>query len=275
MEPHLILEIVIAIVALTAMEIILGIDNIVFITILSGRLPKEQQPSARRWGLAMAMLTRIGLLFCLAGLIQMEQPLFIISELNWLPHWFRDWLIKHYTEVNSVSARDIVLLAGGLFLLYKSVHEIHERLDEPHPDDAPKPQVSFVSVIVQIAILDLVFSLDSVITAVGMVEQIWVMVTAIVIAVAVMLIFSEVIASFIERRPTIRILALSFLILIAVVLISEAVGTPINKGYVYFAMAFSLAMEFINLGVRPANSAPTDPTVTPPAPEPTESAKLD
>lgn len=151
------------------------------------------------------------------------------------------------------------MLAGGLFLLYKSVHEIHERLDEPHSEDnQQKKQVSFFSVIAQIAVLDIVFSLDSVITAVGMVDEIWIMVAAIVIAVTVMLIFSEVVANFIDRRPTIRILALSFLILIAVVLISEGLGTPINKGYVYFAMAFSLAIEFLNLSVRPINPAYLD-----------------
>lgn len=267
MEMQVVFEIATGLIALTLMEIVLGIDNIVFITILSSRLPKEQQPSARRWGLALAMFTRIALLFCLAWLVHMQEPWFSFSQQQWLPLWFRDWLIANHEEVDAVSIRDVVLLLGGLFLLYKSVHEIHERLDEPHTEAAPKKKVSFVSVIVQIAILDIIFSLDSVITAVGMVETIWVMVAAIVMAVIVMLIFSEVIAGFIDRRPTIRILALSFLILIAVVLISEAVGTPINKGYIYFAMAFSLAMEMINLGMRPINPAylethdrqPTDP----------------
>lgn len=255
-DPKLFFSVFVSIIALTAMEIVLGIDNIVFITILSGRLPEEQQPSARRWGLALAMVTRIALLFCLSFLISMDKPFFHISSLNWIPDWGREWLTEQH-HADGVSAKDLVLLAGGLFLLYKSVHEIHERLDEHHEDESrPKKKVSFMGVITQIAILDIVFSLDSVITAVGMVKHLWIMVVAIIIAVTVMLIFSEVVARFIERRPTLRMLALSFLILIAVVLISEALGTPINKGYVYFAMAFSLAIEFLNLSVRP------------PAPEP-------
>lgn len=248
-DPQVLFSVLVSIIALTAMEIVLGIDNIVFITILSGRLPREQQPAARKWGLALAMVSRIALLFCLSWLVAMDEPFFQISSLSWLPEAGRQWLSEQH-HADGVSAKDVVLLAGGLFLLYKSVHEIHERLDEPHQETQPKKNVSFMSVITQIAILDIIFSLDSVITAVGMVDRLWVMVAAIVIAVTVMLIFSEVVARFIEERPTLRILALSFLILIAVVLISEGLGTPINKGYVYFAMAFSLAIEFLNLSVR-------------------------
>lgn len=256
-DPQMLFSVVVSVIALTAMEIVLGIDNIVFISILSGRLPKSKQPAARKVGLALAMLTRIALLFCLSWLIHMDEPFVKFSNLTWLPETFRIWLVEQHHEVDGISARDVVLLAGGLFLLYKSVHEIHERLDERDEDsDEPKKQVSFLSVITQIAVLDIVFSLDSVITAVGMVEQIWIMVAAIIIAVGVMLAFSEVVADFIDKRPTIRILALSFLILIAVVLISEGFGTPINKGYVYFAMAFSLAIEFLNLKIRSVPDLP-------------------
>ncbi len=244
------MELVVALIALTAMEIVLGIDNIVFITILSSRLPKEQQARARSLGLAAAMITRVMLLFSISWVLGLTESVFSIDFLP-IPE---AWLGEHPEEILNISWRDLILLGGGLFLIWKSVHEIHLKL-EGHEEHHQGKKVGFAGVICQIAILDIVFSLDSVITAVGMVDPekpgaIWVMVTAIVIAIGVMLAFAGQVSDFVTRHPTVKMLALSFLILIGVLLVAEGTGAHFNKGYVYFAMAFSLIVEMLNLRMR-------------------------
>jgi len=248
------MEAIIALVALTAMEIVLGIDNVVFIAILTARLPPEQREKGRRLGLGLALGMRILLLFTLTWILGLTEPLFHLSALG-IPE---QWLGEH---VDAVSIRDLILLFGGLFLVWKSVHEIHVRLEGEATGHAAPKQVSFASVLLQIAVLDMVFSLDSVITAVGMAKNIWVMVTAIVLAIGVMLVFAGTISAFVERHPTLKILALSFLILIGVMLIAEGGGTHINKGYIYFAMAFAMAVEVVNIRVRANSLAPGAPGV--------------
>ena len=218
----------IALLTLTALEIVLGIDNIVFISILAGRLPEAQQARARSLGLTVAMGTRILLLLSITWIMRLTQPLFAI-----VGHDF--------------SGRDLILITGGLFLLWKSTHEIHEKLegDEGHQD--PRGRATFSSVLIQIALLDIVFSLDSVITAVGMARHVGVMIAAIVIAVGVMLIAAGGISAFVHRHPTIKMLALAFLLLIGVTLMADGLGQHIPKGYVYFAMGFSVLVESLNL----------------------------
>ena len=239
------MEPLIALVALTAMEIVLGIDNVVFIAVLAGKLPKEQQAKARTLGLAVAMLTRILLLCTLSWILSLEKPIFSLVDLG-IP---ARWLVE-FEEVNHVSVRDLIMLVGGLFLIGKSVHEIHDKL-EGHADARKTgSKASFGSVLAQIAVLDIVFSLDSVITAVGMAEKLWVMILAIVLAVGVMLVFAGTVSRFVERHPTLKMLALSFLILIGVMLVADGVGTHVNKGYIYFAMSFSLIVEALNLRMR-------------------------
>ena len=237
------MEVLIPLIALAVMEIVLGIDNIVFIAILTDRLPVSQQPLARRLGLAAAMVTRILLLCTLSAIMKFTAPVWSLSELgipaNWMP-----------TEVNEISWRDIILFAGGLFLIGKSVHEVHEKFEGDSHETLVPRKVSFGGVILQIAILDIVFSLDSVITAVGMVDKLWIMILAIILAVGVMLYFAERVSAFISRHPTLKMLALSFLILIGVMLVAEGIGTHIDKGYIYFAMAFSLLVEFLNIRMR-------------------------
>jgi predicted tellurium resistance membrane protein TerC len=220
----------IALATLTALEIVLGIDNVVFISILAGKLPPEQQQRARRIGLSLAMLMRIALLFSLAWVVGLTQPLFTIGQ--------------------DISGRDLILILGGLFLLAKSTHEIHQKLEGARGDVSARTAASFTSVIVQILLLDIVFSLDSVITAVGMADDLAVMVLAVVIAVGFMLVFADAISGFVERHPTVKILALSFLILIGVALIADGFDSHISKGYIYFAMAFSLGVEMLNLRLR-------------------------
>ena len=223
----------IALLTLTFLEIVLGIDNLVFVSILTGRLPKEQQSKARRIGLALAMLMRIALLFAISALMTLTKP------------WFE--LIGH-----AFSGKDLILLAGGLFLMWKSTTEIHHKL-EGEVEDAggtKRTGTTFGSAIVQITLLDLVFSLDSVITAVGMAQQVVVMVIAVLISVGVMIIFVNPICTFVERHPTVKMLALSFLLLIGFTLVGEACGMHIPKGYVYFAMGFSVLVEFLNLKLR-------------------------
>lgn len=234
------MEWLIALIALTAMEIVLGIDNIVFIAILTGRLPKERQVAARRLGLTLAMVTRILLLLTLTWILGLTKPLFTLSDLGLPAKWFGE-------EALEVSLRDLILLAGGLFLIGKSVHEIHVKIEGADDHQARDGQVSFTGVLVQIAVLDIIFSLDSVITAIGMAEHIWVMIVAVILAVGVMLIFAETVSRFVERHPTLKMLALSFLILIGVMLVAEGIGTHVNKGYIYFAMAFALVVEVLNL----------------------------
>jgi predicted tellurium resistance membrane protein TerC len=224
-------EIWIALATLTALEIVLGIDNVVFISILAGKLPPEQQARARRLGLGLAMFIRIGLLFSIAWIIRLTSPLFTVLE-------------------QEISGRDLILLVGGLFLLAKSTHEIHQKLEGEPGEISMRTAASFPGVIVQILLLDIVFSLDSVITAVGMVDQIAVMVAAVVIAVGFMLVFAGPISSFVERHPTVKMLALSFLLLIGFALIAEGLDQHIPKGYIYFAMAFSLGVETLNLRLR-------------------------
>jgi predicted tellurium resistance membrane protein TerC len=225
------IESLIAFLTLTSLEIVLGIDNIVFIAILTGRLPAASQAKARRIGLSLAMISRILLLLTISWIMRLQDDLFAI-----LGHGF--------------SGHDLILLSGGLFLIAKATHEIHNKLEGPDhlPGDHPgKKRVSFASVIGQIIVIDIVFSLDSVITAVGMARHVPVMIAAIVTAVGVMLIFAGSVSSFIERHPTMKMLALSFLLLIGVTLVVEGAGKHIEKGYIYFAMAFSLGVEILNI----------------------------
>jgi predicted tellurium resistance membrane protein TerC len=221
----------IALVTLTALEIVLGVDNVIFISILAGKLPKPRQPGARRLGLFLAMFMRIALLFSLTWLTRLTAPLFTAFG-----HEF--------------SGRDLILLVGGLFLIAKATYEIHDKLEGEEGHESARVAVSFAGVIVQVMLLDIVFSLDSVITAVGMANDLGVMVTAVVLAVGVMMISSGAIASFVDRHPTVKILALSFLLLIGVSLIADGLQQHISKGYIYFAMAFSVFVEMINLRVR-------------------------
>ncbi len=221
----------IGLLTLTALEIVLGIDNVVFISILAGKLPAARQKGARRTGLLLAMVSRILLLFSLTWVIGLTAPLFAV-----LGH--------------EVSGRDLVLLLGGLFLVGKSTHEIHDKLEGDTGRRSGAVAPSYASVLVQILLLDVVFSLDSVITAVGMVQQIAVMVTAVVLAVGFMMVFAEPVSRFVDRHPTVKMLALSFLLLIGVMLIADGFGHHIPKGYVYFAMAFSVFVEMLNLRVR-------------------------
>lgn len=223
-------EIWMALITLTVLEIVLGIDNIIFISIVSGRLPKEQQPRARRLGLLMAMGTRILLLLGLSWLVHLTEPLFSILG-------------------KSFSGRDLILLFGGIFLLYKATHEIHEKMegDEAEAIAAATKGSSFAKVIVTIAILDIVFSLDSVITAVGMVDEVPVMIAAIMIAVGAMMLAAERISAFVEAHPTVKMLALSFLLLIGLSLVGEGLGHHIPKPYIYFSMAFSALVEGLNI----------------------------
>jgi predicted tellurium resistance membrane protein TerC len=224
-------EIWIALVTLTILEIVLGVDNVIFISILSTRLPGPQQRPARRLGLLLAMVSRIGLLLSISWIVRLTEPLFTV-----LQHDF--------------SGRDLTLLGGGLFLLAKSTFEIHESLEGGEGHKSASVPASFASVLLQILVLDLVFSLDSVITAVGMVDEIGVMIAAIIIAVGVMVLSAEAISAFVNERPTVKILALSFLLLVGFSLVSEAFHQEIAKGYLYFAMAFSVFVELINQRVR-------------------------
>ena len=222
---------------LTALELVLGIDNIVFISILAGKLPPEQQKKARLVGLGLAMFMRVGLLFSLSWIIGLTAPLFTVVG-------------------QEISGRDLVLIAGGLFLIGKSTHEIHSKLEGDEGSGSTRIRSSFVSVIVQILLLDIVFSLDSVITAVGMVDEIWIMIAAVVVAVLFMMAFASPISNFVDRHPTVKMLALSFLLLIGVTLLAEAFDRHIPKGYIYFAMAFSVFVEMLNLRLRKSRAAP-------------------
>ena len=227
----------IALVTLTFLEIVLGVDNVIFISILSGKLPVAQQARARRLGLMGAMVTRVLLLFSLAWMIKLTKPLFTALE-------------------HPVTGRDLILIGGGLFLLAKSTFEIHERLEGEEGHGPARVAASFASVIIQIMLLDIVFSLDSVITAVGMVDQLWVMVTAVIIAVGIMMAAAEAISAFVHRHPTVKMLALSFLLLIGMSLLLDGFGQHIPKGYIYFAMGFSVFVEMINLRIRGKTVAP-------------------
>ncbi len=236
----------IALVALTAMEIVLGIDNIVFIAILSARLPQDRQKLGRRVGLLLAMVTRIGLLLTLAWILKATTPIFTFSGVAGIPEAY----FVTMREVNEISVRDLILFGGGLFLIAKSVHEIHVKLEGEEESASRSGTASLPAVVIQIGLLDLVFSFDSVITAVGMAEHIYIMVIAVILAVLVMIAFSEIVSRFVEENPTVKMLALSFLILIGVMLTAESMGTHFDKGYVYFAMGFALLVEFLNLRLQ-------------------------
>jgi predicted tellurium resistance membrane protein TerC len=223
-------QIWIALATLTFLEIVLGVDNVIFISILSGKLPPDQQPRARRLGLLGAMATRVLLLLSLAWVIRLTEPLFTIGR--------------------GFSGRDLILIGGGLFLIGKSTYEIHDRLEGEEGHGSARVAASFMSVIIQIMVLDIVFSLDSVITAVGMVDELWVMITAVLISVGIMMASAEAISAFVQKHPTVKMLALSFLLLIGMSLILEGFAHHIPKGYIYFAMGFSVFVEMINLRLR-------------------------
>jgi predicted tellurium resistance membrane protein TerC len=228
---------------LTAMEIILGIDNILFLAIIADRLPKKQQGLARQLGLGLALGTRLLLLLGLSWMMGLTAPVFRLTDLNLPADWFSP-------QTNEISLRDIILIVGGVFLIGKSTFEIHEKLEGPEHSASGRPAGQFGWILVQIAILDIVFSLDSVITAIGMAQQVWIMVVAMIIAAGVMLVFAGPIGDFAHRHPTIKMLALSFLILIGVMLVTEGFDKHIERGYIYFAMFFSLAVEMLNLRLR-------------------------
>jgi predicted tellurium resistance membrane protein TerC len=232
-------QIWVSLLTLTALEIVLGIDNIIFISILAGKLPAEQQARARKLGLSLALITRILLLCSITWLMKLTTDLFTLPVLN-----------------EGISGKDLILLVGGLFLIGKSVIEVHEKLEgaEGHANPVGRG-AQFARVIVQILLLDIVFSLDSVITAVGMADNLGVMITAVIIALVVMLAFAGAISDFVNRHPTLKMLALSFLILIGVTLVGEALGQHIPKGYIYFSMAFAFGVEMLNLRLR-AKSEP-------------------
>jgi predicted tellurium resistance membrane protein TerC len=227
----------IALATLTGLEIVLGIDNIIFISILASKLPEHKQSGARTLGLALAMISRILLLFFLTWIMRLTTPLFTV-----LGH--------------EISGRDIILIAGGLFLLAKSTLEIHDKLEGKEGRASERTPSSYAGVLIQIILLDMVFSLDSVITAIGMANQLFIMIAAVVIAVIFMLLASGRISNFVERHPTIKVLALSFLLLIGIALIGDGLGLHLPKGYIYFAMAFSVFVEMINLRVRRVPSTP-------------------
>jgi predicted tellurium resistance membrane protein TerC len=217
-----------SLVTLVALEIVLGIDNLVFIAILAGRLPAAQQSTARKAGLALALLTRLALLATLAWIVGLTEPFLHVGTFG-------------------LSWRDVIMLAGGLFLLYKATHEIHNEVEGDEEDKGPRRTTSsFASVVTQIAIIDIVFSIDSVVTAVGMADRLWVMVVAVIAAVIVMLLASDPLAHFVAANPTIKMLALSFLLLIGVMLIADGFHFHIPKGYVYFALGFSVMVELLN-----------------------------
>jgi predicted tellurium resistance membrane protein TerC len=236
-------QIWVSLLTLTVLEIILGIDNIVFISILAGKLPSEQQARARQAGLSLALITRVLLLCGLAWLVKLTRPLFEVPTFGILdgPH--------------PVSGRDLILLCGGLFLLWKSTHEIHDKLEGEDGAVTSRLTPTFISVVVQILLLDIVFSLDSVITAVGMARQLGVMIAAVIVALIFMLIFSGRISGFIHKHPTLKMLALSFLLLIGCALVAEGFHKEIPKGYIYFAMAFSVGVESLNIRLRSRQTA--------------------
>lgn len=227
-------QIWLSLLTLSALEIVLGIDNLVFIAILTGRLPLHQRALGRKVGLSLALITRLMLLATLAWIVGLTAPVFTVAG-------------------QGFSWRDLILIAGGLFLLYKATVEIHEMTE--HDAEQANPAdgavgVTFKGIVLQIAVIDIIFSLDSVITAVGMADKLWVMITAVVLAVGVMVIFSDRISDFVSKHPSLKMLALSFLMLIGVMLVAEGIGSHVEKGYVYFAMAFSLIVEVLNMRVR-------------------------
>ena len=224
-------ELAIAFLTLSVLEIVLGIDNVIFISILAGKLPPAQQPKARLIGLSLAMITRVLLLLSISWMAKLTTPLFTVFQ-------------------HSVTGRDLILILGGIFLVWKSTHEIHDKLEGEEGHSSSRVAASFSSVITQIVLLDIVFSLDSVITAVGMVNNIPVMIAAVIVAVIFMMFFAGPISGFVEQHPTVKMLALSFLLLIGVTLLADGFGQHISKGYIYFAMGFSVFVEILNLRIR-------------------------
>lgn len=235
MDSLLSVDVLISLLSLTLMEIVLGIDNIIFISILCNRLPESQQDKARTLGLLLALVMRIGLLFAISWLVGLKTPLFELFNLEF-------------------TGRDLILIAGGIFLIYKSTTEIHEKLEGPEAEEevTKKKNSTFQSVIVQIVLLDIVFSFDSILTAVGLVDNIWIMITAVVISLGIMLLAAKTISNFINQHPTVKMLALSFLLMIGMLLFVEGFGVHVPKGYVYFAIFFSLLVEFLNLKMKKA-----------------------
>lgn len=229
----------IAFATLTLLELVLGIDNVIFISILSGKLPLEQQARARYVGLSLALIMRVLLLFSLSWVMSLTNDLFTVLN-------------------RGISGRDLILLVGGLFLIAKSTHEIHGSLEGEEGHELKKVYSSFTSVIIQITLLDIVFSLDSVITAIGMVDRVAIMIAAVVVSIIAMMIFAGPIGDFVQRHPTIKMLALAFLMLIGTSLIAEGLDLHIPKGYIYFAMAFSVLVEFLNLRLRRKAKKPVD-----------------
>ncbi len=232
-------EIWVAFLTLTALELVLGIDNIIFISILVDKLPKEKQELARRIGLFLAMFMRIGLLLVLSWIVGLTEPVVTLFDLN-------------------ISGRDLILIAGGLFLIWKSTGEVHQLLEGEEGSESHKVASSFAGVIGQIIVIDLVFSLDSIITAVGMVSQVGVMIAAVVTSVGLMMLFARSIGEFVSNHPTIKMLALSFLVVVGVVLIADGFGHHVPKGYIYFAMAFSVGVEMLNIRMRKTVVKPVD-----------------
>ena len=244
-----------AFATLTGLEIVLGVDNVVFISILAGKLPVEQQAKARQYGLGLAMIMRILLLLSISWVVGLTAPLFTVLG-------------------QEISGRDLILIGGGLFLLAKSTHEMHDRLEGDEHGGTTRVAASFGAVLVQIMLLDIVFSLDSVITAIGMADELGVMIAAVIVAVGFMFVFAGRISGFVDRHPTVKVLALSFLLLIGVTLVAEGFDFHIPKGYIYFAMAFSLAVEMFNLRVRKSSPVHLHATrragVTAPVKDPAE-----
>lgn len=224
-------QIWIAFLTLAVLELVLGIDNVIFISILSGKLPEKDQKRARLIGLSLALIMRVILLFSLTWVMGLVEPLFTVLG-------------------QSVSGRDLILLIGGLFLIFKSTHEIHGSLEGSEGDSSKKVYAGFAGVIIQIMLLDIVFSLDSVITAIGMVSNVWIMIAAVVVSIIAMMLFAGSIGAFVQRHPTVKMLALAFLLLIGVTLIAEGMHQHISKGYIYFAMAFSVFVEVLNIRLR-------------------------
>jgi len=246
----------ISLLTLTILEIVLGIDNIIFISILSGKLPADQQKKGRQLGLALAMITRVLLLLSLTWVMTLTSELFNLGNLIGVSN--AEWLAKL-----SISGRDLILIVGGLFLIYKSTHEIHEKLESEEEKEIKGKVHSFAGVIIQILLLDIVFSLDSVITAVGMAEHVEVMIAAVVIAVIIMMFSASAISNFVNDHPTVKMLALSFLLLIGVSLLAEGLDQHIPKGYIYFAMAFSVLVEMLNLKMKKNAKKPIELRNTP------------
>jgi len=236
MESLFTIDALISLLSLTLMEIVLGIDNIIFISILCNRLPADQQDKARTLGLILALFMRVALLFGISWLVSLKTPLFEIFNFGF-------------------TGRDLILISGGIFLIYKSTTEIHEKLEGPETDeiDEKKKAGTFQYVILQIVLLDIVFSFDSILTAVGLVQNIWIMVTAVVISLGIMLLAAKSISNFINQHPTVKMLALSFLLLIGVLLFVEGFGVHVPKGYIYFAIFFSLLVEVLNLRMKKAS----------------------